>query len=198
MKKLTVLYDGSCGFCLRCRWWMAKQPSFLELEFLATGSPEALARFPGLGHTREELTVVSDDGKVYRSERAWIMCLYALAEYRELSQRLAQPALMPFARAAFHLLTSSRRAISRWLGLASQEEILDVLGRAEAPTCEEEVKVTEAGRRPGVCRVCSQPMRDPSTYCDKCGSPHHQECWTYLGHCATFGCGSASRRKVRV
>ena len=50
-----------------------------------------------------ELVVVDDSGGVYRNGSAWIMCLYALREYREWSLRLATPALFPLARQAFAL-----------------------------------------------------------------------------------------------
>jgi hypothetical protein len=43
------------------------------------------------------------------------MCLWALREYREWSQRLAHPALLPLARRACELVSENRHKISRWL-----------------------------------------------------------------------------------
>jgi predicted DCC family thiol-disulfide oxidoreductase YuxK len=117
MKRLYVLFDGECSLCGRCRTWLARQPAFLELRFLPFQSPEVADRFPGIEalHPEEQLLVVSDEGGVYRGPQAWIMCLYALRDYRELSLRLAHPALLPFARRFCELLSENRFRMSRWL-----------------------------------------------------------------------------------
>jgi predicted DCC family thiol-disulfide oxidoreductase YuxK len=129
MRRLTVLYDASCGFCVRCRAWMAEQPAYLEIEFLHAGSPEAARRFPGVD--RDDLAVVDDEGGIYRGSDAFILCLWALREYRELSLDLAGPALKPLARVVFATVSSGRRWISRLLGMKSEEAML--AGLAEEP-----------------------------------------------------------------
>ena len=105
MRAITVLYDGRCALCLRCRKWMEGQPRMLEVEFLAAGSAEAARRFPTLvpppGGRAEERIVISDEGGVYRAEAAYLMCLYALRGYREWSFRLAHPSRRPLVRQAF-------------------------------------------------------------------------------------------------
>jgi predicted DCC family thiol-disulfide oxidoreductase YuxK len=118
MKRLTVLYDASCGFCIGCRHWLERQPKLIALAFVPCQSAEARSRFPKLAERAEELVVVSDDGGVYRGAKAFLMCLYALEDYREWSLRLAQPALLPIARRAFEQLSHNRKDLSRWLGLA--------------------------------------------------------------------------------
>ena len=133
MKKLTILYDAACGFCVKCRWWLAEQPKYVAMEFLPTGGPEARRRFPsifGLG-APEELTVVSDDCGVYRGADAWLMCLWALEGYREWADRLARPALRPLARAAFALVSKNRGRISGWLGGAPDGELVARLREAK-------------------------------------------------------------------
>jgi predicted DCC family thiol-disulfide oxidoreductase YuxK len=117
MKRLYVLFDGECSLCGRCRTWLARQPAFLELRFLPFQSPEVADRFPVVAalHPEEQLLVVSDEGGVYRGPQAWIMCLYALRDYRELSLRLAHPALLPLARRFCELLSEKRFRVSRWL-----------------------------------------------------------------------------------
>ena len=109
MERLTVLYDGSCAFCHRCRDWLADQRAYLPLEFLAIQSPQVGRRFHGVADTVEgdapkELIVISNKGGVYRGSDAFLMCLYALEEYRELSIALADPMLKPMARRAFRRL----------------------------------------------------------------------------------------------
>lgn len=137
MRRLFVLFDDRCGLCSWARRWLAQQPAFLELEFIPARSPLAERLFPQLARSEQpdELIVVSDEGGVYRSGHAWIMCLYALEEYREWSLRLAGPALFPLARQAFALLTKQRGRISHWLSLASELEIAETLRGVHEPMC---------------------------------------------------------------
>ncbi len=99
MRSLTVLYDAQCEVCRRARAWLERQAQYVPLEFVAAGSDEARARFPGLDarRTLEEVTAVGDDGAVYRSAKAWVVCLWALVDYRRLSLKLARPRLLPRA-----------------------------------------------------------------------------------------------------
>ena len=116
MKTLYVLYDGKCAFCRRCRGWLGRQAAFVPLAFIPFQSPEVEIRFPGIErfHPEERLVVISDAGEVWRGDGAWIMCLWALREFREWSQRLANPVLRPFARQVCELVSENRHAISRW------------------------------------------------------------------------------------
>jgi predicted DCC family thiol-disulfide oxidoreductase YuxK len=137
MRRLFVLYDERCGLCSWSRRWLARQPSFLELSFVPAGSVLAGRLFPGVVRPGkpEELIVISDEGGVYREGSAWVMCLYALKEYREWSLRLASPALFPLARQAFALISRQRGRVSRWLNLASEAEIADTLRQVQEPAC---------------------------------------------------------------
>ena len=100
MQTLTVLYDARCNLCSHIRSWLEAQPSYVTLDFVPAGSDEARRRFPQLNHatTTQELTVVSDAGDVYLEANAWIMCLWALRDYRAWSLRMSTPELLPLAR----------------------------------------------------------------------------------------------------
>ncbi len=117
MKTLNVLYDGKCGLCTRMRVWIEQQPAYVAIRFIPLQAYDLEERFPGIGafHPDQELVVVSDEGEVWQGERAWILCLWALKEYREWAQRLARPALLPLARRACLLISQSRHGISRLL-----------------------------------------------------------------------------------
>jgi len=43
-----------------------------------------------------------------------------------------------------------------------------------------------------VCQVCGAPMRpgDEVVECERCSTPHHRDCWEYLGHCSTYSCAT--------
>lgn len=114
MSRLYVLFDAECELCLRCRNWLMKQPAFVPLIFIALQSDEARRRFPEIDalKPREQLVVISNEGAVYRGACAWIMCLWALQNYREHAQRLANPVLLPFARIACDLLSRNRFFLS--------------------------------------------------------------------------------------
>jgi predicted DCC family thiol-disulfide oxidoreductase YuxK len=102
MTGLTVLYDAQCSLCAFVRGWLGRQRQLVPLTLVPAGSQEARGRFPELDHaaTRAEITVVGDEGQVYQGEAAWLVCLWALSEYRPLSHRLAGKAGAPFARTA--------------------------------------------------------------------------------------------------
>jgi len=138
MRRLYVLYDRRCGLCSWARRWAQRQRAFLDLTFIPSGSELACRMFPGLTQPGEpfELIAVNDEGGVYRDSHAWIMCLYALEEYRELSFRLARPILLPLARQAFALVSKQRSRLSRWLNIVSDEEVADALSLAGPPACE--------------------------------------------------------------
>jgi hypothetical protein len=40
----------------------------------------------------------------------------------------------------------------------------------------------------GACPVCLEKMDGRVVYCSRCRTPLHEECWSYLGMCATYGC----------
>jgi predicted DCC family thiol-disulfide oxidoreductase YuxK len=126
MKRLYVLFDQECALCQSCGRWLVRQEAFIELRVIPLQSPEISQRFPGLKEwdqldLREKLVVVSDEGAVYQGQYAWIMCLYALRDCREWSQRLAHPALLPFARRVCELVSRNRLAISRFLKEPTEE-----------------------------------------------------------------------------
>lgn len=117
MKSLTILYDAECALCRRCRVWLAQQPTYVPLHFLPLQAEALRARFPGIDRLQpeRELIVISDTGDVWQGASAWVMCLWALREYREWSQRLAHPLLLPLARRVCGLVSTHRHEISRAL-----------------------------------------------------------------------------------
>ncbi|WP_079110847.1 thiol-disulfide oxidoreductase DCC family protein [Streptomyces roseifaciens] len=114
VRRLTVLYDAQCPLCTFVRNWLVKQRQLVPLDLVPLGSDEARRRFPELDHaaTYEEITVVGDAGQVYRGAAAWVVCLWALAEYRPLSHRMSTPSGLRFARNA--LLAASRYRGAYW------------------------------------------------------------------------------------
>jgi predicted DCC family thiol-disulfide oxidoreductase YuxK len=186
IRKITVLYDARCGFCLRCKDWMLARARFVDLEFVWNRSPEVERRWPGLDlGDPPELVVVDDEGGVYRGASAWIVCLWALVDYREWSLRLADPELFPFARRAFELLSSSRGWISRAFGLSVAREIAEAVEDAKNG----KLPVREVGG-PKRCAYCHDDATGADARsCPRCRSLLHEDCAAELGSaCGTLGC----------
>ena len=142
MDALTVLYDESCAFCVRCALWLQQQQQYVSIECVPAGSDIARRRFGAVRRAeRQELVVVDDRGGVYRDADAWLMCLYALVEFRSWSLRMAAPALKPLARSAFELVSSQRGRLSGWLSEARDEVVAHELkvrfGDPSKPHCDD-------------------------------------------------------------
>ena len=117
--------------------WLRQQPAFIELRFIPLQAEDLPERFPGIEklNVRERLVVVSDTGAVYQGQYAWIMCLYALRDYRVWSQRLAHPALLPFAEHVCTLVSKHRLTLSRLFRDVSAVELGQALAAMPAPGC---------------------------------------------------------------
>jgi len=137
MKKLYVLYDPKCELCCRLKNWLLEQRSWIGLEVVPAGSPTARKMFPELDQIagQNDLAVISDEGAVYLNDRAWIMVLYALEDYRDWAARLTHPLLMPLARQAYAALSRNRRSLSRWLSASEPEAIAAELRNVELGPC---------------------------------------------------------------
>jgi predicted DCC family thiol-disulfide oxidoreductase YuxK len=110
MRELTVLYDPQCGLCRRAQAWLLSKPKYVELVFVPVCSEEARSRYPQLNHdlTLTDLTVISDAGAVYCGPKAWLMCLWALRQYREWAIRLSSPELLPTAKRVISTISQNR------------------------------------------------------------------------------------------
>jgi hypothetical protein len=42
---------------------------------------------------------------------------------------------------------------------------------------------------PPICKVCGEPIGDGAIIvCANCNTPHHRDCWEYVGACSIYGC----------
>jgi predicted DCC family thiol-disulfide oxidoreductase YuxK len=137
MEKLYVLYDPKCELCCRLKNWILVQRSWIGIAVVEQNSEKAKRLFPELERIagKDDLAVVSDDGAVYLNDRAWIMVLYALVEYRDWAARLTHPLLMPLARQAFAALSKNRHMISGLLSSEDPEAIAGELRKVELEPC---------------------------------------------------------------
>jgi hypothetical protein len=42
---------------------------------------------------------------------------------------------------------------------------------------------------PPICKVCLEPITEgPIIVCADCNTPHHRDCWDFVGACSIYGC----------
>ncbi len=135
MKRLYILYDGQCAICRNCCAWLQQQPAFVELKFISLQADDLALRFPGIEafDPAERLIVIADDGALYRGASAWVMCLWALKNFRVCACRLSDPLLLPFARVACELLSQNRYVISRLIFRQDTQALARDLAKLDAP-----------------------------------------------------------------
>lgn len=133
MRTLYVLYDPRCGLCTQAKHWLLGQRAFVRLRLLATGSEQARRLFPTL--PPGELAVVDDAGRAWLGDHAFLMCLWALRDYRGWARRLSSPVLRPLARQAFAAISRNRRGLSELLGLRSEAALRERLQEEILPPC---------------------------------------------------------------
>jgi predicted DCC family thiol-disulfide oxidoreductase YuxK len=114
-KRLTVLYDERCAFCLRCRDWLLGQPCLVDVELLPAGSAIAKQRYGSFPMLGDELVVFDDRGRGWVGAAAFLMCLWATARYRAWAYRFARPHLAPHAERFFRFVSKRRDRWNRWL-----------------------------------------------------------------------------------
>jgi predicted DCC family thiol-disulfide oxidoreductase YuxK len=108
--RLTVFYDARCGLCCAVRDWIARQPQIVPVA--------CVPKEDGM----EDLVVVADSGEVWSGDGAWVVVLWALADYRHWAGRLASPVLLPAVRSVFARLSKYRGALSCRLGLPADAD----------------------------------------------------------------------------
>ncbi|MEZ4450812.1 MAG: DUF393 domain-containing protein [Nannocystaceae bacterium] len=152
MDTLYVLYDAECGLCGRVRRFVERSPAYVPLAFIPLQHPRLDEFFPGVDKFRpeQEILVISASGAVYSGGSAWLMCLWALREYRSWSQRLATPTLLPLVRRFCTVVSEHRLSISRILGWSSDVNLIADLGAVPELRCE----------RGGACRI--EPRAAPA------------------------------------
>jgi hypothetical protein len=85
------------------------------------------------------------------------------------------------------------------LGTAVREALVLHDGLAEGVACRmkqgisivENPEAADRNGEPPVCKVCLEPIGEgPVVVCAVCNTPHHRDCWDYVGACSIYGCNS--------
>lgn len=131
ISSLTVLADPLCPLCRRVSQWLSQQPQLVPLEVVPVASAQARQRFPHLDHeqTLRTITVVADTGEYWQEGAAYVMCLWALADYRHHALRLTGPAGFAAAKAIAQTAANVRLLTANSANSVDSGE--SVLGRQE-------------------------------------------------------------------
>jgi hypothetical protein len=50
---------------------------------------------------------------------------------------------------------------------------------------------------PPTCKVCGEQIDGGAiVYCSSCNTPHHRDCWEFVGACSIYGCGCRMARQA--
>jgi hypothetical protein len=82
------------------------------------------------------------------------------------------------------------------LAVAVQDALViyDGLSAAVARQLGEGIDIVAAGAAaaedagPPICKVCGEAIVAPSVLCGTCKTPHHRDCWEFIGACSIYGC----------
>ena len=127
---LTVVYDDRCQLCQRCRAWLARSSQMVPIGFVAASDLSGVRRLglePATLPVGDDLIVVGHTSlgapePIWVGPDAFITCLWALTDHRQLASRLQKPGLRPVAKRAFHALSLGRGTLSNVLaGIAPAE-----------------------------------------------------------------------------
>ena len=121
-RKLTILFDERCAFCVRCRDWLADQPCLVEVEVLPAGSGIAGDRYGAVPWLGDELVVVNEHGQVWVGPAAFLMSLWATARYRPWAYLLSRPGWSSHAERFFIHVSKRRSRYAPWLGRDGEAE----------------------------------------------------------------------------
>ncbi len=99
MRRLTLVVDHLL-FSWRTRVWLDGQPKYVPIEVFSTDNPTLAARLPALPRSALDgrLTLVDDDGNVWRDGAAELTVLWALRRRRAAALRIGHPSRLAFRR----------------------------------------------------------------------------------------------------
>jgi hypothetical protein len=85
------------------------------------------------------------------------------------------------------LATGVREALAIHDGL--QSGVSSRLAEGVAIVAAGPASVEDGG--PPTCKVCGESITNqgsPKVFCSTCRTPHHRDCWDFIGSCSVFGC----------
>jgi predicted DCC family thiol-disulfide oxidoreductase YuxK len=123
IKKITVLYDERCTFCVGVARRLRAEPAFVTLEVLPMRYAVKEGKYTQVAPLIEsgKFVVIANDREVYLDTKARLMVLWALKRYREYSHICASPLLFWAVDLAFECISANRQFLSALLAYQKGE-----------------------------------------------------------------------------
>ncbi|MBI2900030.1 MAG: hypothetical protein HYY17_07580 [Planctomycetes bacterium] len=182
---------GAKGFFLRWRSGSTAVTS-VEISVPAGGTAELISRGSRFAGDASYDWADGERPCGVKGDAAWLAKLEEGGWFRFAEDLLA------WAGAAIRLRTDRERLTLEVDSVVKKDRVQGLMGFMDAF-----VRIVQTGMDPGrvdvveadlaapggVCQVCTSPLAETVVRCAKCGTPHHADCWKYLGKCSTYGCG---------
>jgi|688.fasta_scaffold328469_2 predicted DCC family thiol-disulfide oxidoreductase YuxK len=122
IKKITVLYDERCSFCIGVARRLRTEPTFVKLEVLPMRYTVKEGQYTQVAPLIEsgKFVVIANEKEVYLDTKARLMVLWALKRYREFSHILASPLLFWAVDLAFECISANRHFLSAFVAHQKQ------------------------------------------------------------------------------
>lgn len=150
----------------------------------------------------QEWTVLASDVPKARQflspeVRQWITALALPQELGETYLRVASGELL-LRQEYVHVIapgatpppssvhTADRKAIDDLITAALAIYVIALREPLAGITFTDEVEIDPAAPN---CLVCGEAIAGSEVMCQSCRTPHHRDCWHYVGGCSVFGCG---------
>ena len=131
-------------------------------------------------------------------DKAYVLQSNEPSELRRILQNVESQLLF---LGAFDLtITTSRCTFEKEIdGANSQDEIVNVFVDAyfrmrDGTLQTDDIQMVVTEHDDSICMVCGEEIQNDSVQCRSCKTPHHQDCWEYLGMCSTYACGQKRYR----
>ena len=75
--------------------------------------------------------------------------------------------------------------------LALHDRLVDSVTRrmGEGVEIVDDAEPWQEDHGPPMCKVCGEPIDESEiVVCSSCNTPHHRDCWEYVGSCSIYGC----------
>jgi len=176
---------------LRLEMWAkaggARRTSSRGLTEILSGSPEFDSRFTICGKSEEAVRQFLSDGVQWQILRL----AQLLGDYR-LHLLISRGRMYIQKPRLIRKFADLQAFVSHGLELYDQAMITQAVGiqfveGRDAQTLEHVI-----------CKVCGDSIASDMVYCRRCKTPHHGECWQYVGACSVYGCQERNYLRPQV
>ena len=115
--RLTVIFDGDCVLCRRSVHWLGRRQTYVAVEPISAGRPQAIAAYGDISGYGQNMVVVADDGRSWVGPpAAYLVVMWAVRGTRALSFVLSLPVLSQLTGRVFQTIAGNRHLLGKVTG----------------------------------------------------------------------------------